>query len=222
MAAVTLPAAASQQARASRSYSRCAVSYGATPPRLQQRRRRRRAAAVVWAAAELPTVDWTRRSVQQILFVDRYLQLRGFGFNACHMCSTSSAPSAGAAVCLRCCVFTPLLPSQRARPPRVLRHPLPFVTPAPHPPPPCSSPVSSDRTDTVRARFAVGLLERISGWVGCSRVVQSWPCGVDAEAGSSIGWSTQASLFSLAASWQLRPHLFTSPRQRFEEDDIDR
>lgn len=32
----------------------------------------------------------------------------------------------------------------------------------------------------------------------------------------------QAALFSLAAGWQLRPHLFTSPRQAFEPDDIDR
>lgn len=32
----------------------------------------------------------------------------------------------------------------------------------------------------------------------------------------------QASLFSLADSWRVRPHLFTAARQRWEEDDIDR
>lgn len=79
-----------------------------------------------------------------------------------------------------------------------------------------------DRSDTVRARFAVGMFERVAGAAGASRVMQAYPCGVQAEAGSRISWSTQASLFSLADSWRLRPHLFTAVRQRWEEDDIDR
>ncbi|KAL4447545.1 hypothetical protein ABPG75_004764 [Micractinium tetrahymenae] len=77
-------------------------------------------------------------------------------------------------------------------------------------------------SDTVRARFAVGMFERVAGAAGVSRLMQAWPCGAEAEPGSRISWSTQASLFSLADSWRLRPHLFTAARQRWEEDDIDR
>lgn len=74
----------------------------------------------------------------------------------------------------------------------------------------------------MRGRFAVGLLERIAAWRGCSRSLQGYSCGLEAEPGSRIELTTQAALFSLAAGWQLRPHLFTSPRQAFEPDDVDR
>lgn len=45
----------------------------------------------------------------------------------------------------------------------------------------------------MRARFAVGMFERVAGAAGASRVMQAYPCGVQAEAGSRISWSTQVS-----------------------------
>ncbi|KAI3429360.1 hypothetical protein D9Q98_005455 [Chlorella vulgaris] len=79
-----------------------------------------------------------------------------------------------------------------------------------------------DRSDTVRARFALGMFETISAHNGCSRSLAGTPCGVEASLGSSAELGTQAGLFGLASSWGLRPHLFTSPRLTFEPDDIDR
>lgn len=43
----------------------------------------------------------------------------------------------------------------------------------------------------MRARLAVGMFERVAGAAGASRVMQAWPCGVQADAGSHISWSTQ-------------------------------
>ncbi len=74
----------------------------------------------------------------------------------------------------------------------------------------------------MRARFAVGLLERIVSWRGCSRIIVGYPCGLEAAAGSRIGFASQAALFGIAGGWQLRPHLFTAARQQFEADDVDK
>lgn len=82
--------------------------------------------------------------------------------------------------------------------------------------------VYSCRSDTVRARFALGMFERVSAWQGCSRSLAGTPCGLDAQPGSRLPLGTQAGLLSVATAWQLRPHLFTSPRLCFDVDDIDR
>ena len=38
-----------------------------------------------------------------------------------------------------------------------------------------------DRTDTVRARVAAGLLERIAEWNGYGRALYPYACGVEAQ-----------------------------------------
>ncbi len=43
----------------------------------------------------------------------------------------------------------------------------------------------------MRARLAVGMFERVAGTAGASRVMQAWPGGVQADAGSHISCSTQ-------------------------------
>jgi hypothetical protein len=79
-----------------------------------------------------------------------------------------------------------------------------------------------DATDTVRARFAVGIFERISEWNGHGRVMVPLACGIAAEGGSHAEPALAASLMRVAGAWGVRPRLFATPRQRFEEEDIDR
>lgn len=48
----------------------------------------------------------------------------------------------------------------------------------------------------MRGRFAVGLLERVAAWRGCSRSLQGYSCALDAEPGTRIELTTQASTCS--------------------------
>ena len=60
-----------------------------------------------------------------------------------------------------------------------------------HTPAPAARPSLTPRTDTVRGRFAAGMLERIVAWRGCSRIIVGYSCGLEATPGSRLEWSTQ-------------------------------
>lgn len=181
--------------------------------RRPQRQGRRPGLAVRAADLPLPAVNWTRSpNLQQCLFIDRQVRLWFAGI----LCKEPHA---------RCKALLATAPLRSRALRQTCRHaPWPCISPLPPLPftPSLPSPRVGCRTDTVRARFAVGLLERIAAWRGCSRSLQGYSCGLEAAPGTHIEWSTQAALFTLAAGWRLRPHLFTSARQDFEPDDVDR
>lgn len=79
-----------------------------------------------------------------------------------------------------------------------------------------------DSSDTVRARVAAGLFERISEWNGYGRILLVSTTGVDAIDGQSPDASTTMAMLAQAGRLGIRPKLFTSPRARFEADDFYR
>ena len=78
------------------------------------------------------------------------------------------------------------------------------------------------RTDTVRARVATGLFERIAEWNGFGRALYPWACGVDAEQSKANDLSTTASLLSQAQFLGIRTSLFAAPAERLTLEDLDR
>eukprot|EP00884_Botryococcus_braunii_P020712 jgi/Botrbrau1/7324/Bobra.247_3s0019.1 len=77
-----------------------------------------------------------------------------------------------------------------------------------------------DRTDTVRARVAAGLFERVAEWNGYGRALYPSTCGV--QASPAIDMSTTVSLMSQAQFLGMRPQLFARKTEQFEYDDFDR
>lgn len=79
-----------------------------------------------------------------------------------------------------------------------------------------------DRSDTVRARVAAGLFERVSEWNGWGRILLTATAGVDAQPDSPPDVSTNMALFSQAGLLGIRPKLFAAAPERFESDDFYR
>ena len=78
-----------------------------------------------------------------------------------------------------------------------------------------------DRSDTVRARVATGLFERVAEWNGYGRALYPSAAGVDAEGGAP-DFGTTASLLAMAGMLGIRSKLFAADRERFVYDDFDR
>lgn len=78
------------------------------------------------------------------------------------------------------------------------------------------------RTDTVRARVATGLFERIAEWNGYGRALYPWACGVSASQAKPVDFSTTASLFSQATFLGIRAKLFAAPAEQLTVEDLDR
>lgn len=79
-----------------------------------------------------------------------------------------------------------------------------------------------DRTDTVRARVAAGLFERIAEWNGYGRALYPSACGVDAQVGGEPGLATSAALMGMAGMLGIRPKLFAAGPEQFVYEDFDR
>lgn len=79
-----------------------------------------------------------------------------------------------------------------------------------------------DRSDTLRARMAAGLFEKVAEWNGFGRALYPWTCGVDAKQDSFAGLSTRAGLMHQAYLLGLNPKAFARPAERFEPADLDR
>ena len=77
------------------------------------------------------------------------------------------------------------------------------------------------RTDTVRARVAAGLFDRIANWNGYARALYPSACGVDTS-GSPADITTSVGLMSQAGLLKIPPKLFSRPGQQFEVEDLDR
>lgn len=78
-----------------------------------------------------------------------------------------------------------------------------------------------DERDTVRARIAAGLFDKITAWNGYGQALYTHCCGVSASSGpTSI--STTASLMSQAAFLGIPPKCFARPPELFEAEDLDR
>lgn len=78
------------------------------------------------------------------------------------------------------------------------------------------------RTDTVRARVATGLFERIAEWNGYGRALYPWACGVHASEAKPADFSTTVSLFSQASFLGIRKKLFAAPAEQLTLEDLDR
>jgi protein-tyrosine-phosphatase len=88
-----------------------------------------------------------------------------------------------------------------------------------------------DQSDTLRARLASGLFDRIAEWNGYGRALYAWTCGLHADqpSGSDSGGSssfdklsTQASLMHKAWMLGIPPKIFARPVEQFELADLDR
>jgi len=89
-----------------------------------------------------------------------------------------------------------------------------------------------DRTDTVRARVAAGLFERIAEWNGWSRAMLPWTCGLHVQQagpegeeeteGPGGGLSKVAALMSSASQLGLPPRQLARRAEQFDLDDLDR
>ncbi|CAK0787350.1 hypothetical protein CVIRNUC_010570 [Coccomyxa viridis] len=77
-----------------------------------------------------------------------------------------------------------------------------------------------DRTDTVRARVAAGLLERIAEWNGYGRALYPYACGVEAR--QELDWSTSAALMGMAGMLGIRAKLFAAQPEQLVYEDFDR
>lgn len=80
---------------------------------------------------------------------------------------------------------------------------------------------------SIRARFAVGILERIIEWNGWGRIMIAMPCATEAAASrdsepAELSIGQQVALMALAEEWRLRPRLFIDHKQVFEPDDVDK
>ena len=80
----------------------------------------------------------------------------------------------------------------------------------------------SCRTDTVRARVATGLFERIAEWNGYGRALYPWACGVHASEAQPDDFSTTVSLFSQASFLGIRKKLFAAEKEQLTLEDLDR
>lgn len=80
----------------------------------------------------------------------------------------------------------------------------------------------SCRTDTVRARVATGLFERIAEWNGYGRALYPWACGVHASEAQPADFATTVSLFSQASFLGIRKKLFAAPAEQLTLEDLDR
>lgn len=78
-----------------------------------------------------------------------------------------------------------------------------------------------DRSDTVRARVATGIFERVAEWNGYGRALYPSACGVDA-AGGAPNVTTTASLLAMAGMLGIRSKIFASAPEQFDYDDFDR
>ncbi|BDA42924.1 hypothetical protein COCOBI_03-8170 [Coccomyxa sp. Obi] len=78
-----------------------------------------------------------------------------------------------------------------------------------------------DRSDTVRARVATGLFERVAEWNGYGRALYPSAAGVDAEGGAP-DFGTTASLLAMAGMLGIRSKIFAAERERFVYEDFDR
>jgi len=85
-----------------------------------------------------------------------------------------------------------------------------------------------DQSDTLRARLASGLFDRIAEWNGYGRALYAWTCGLHAEepttsSSSSLDrLSTQAGLMHKAWMLGIPPKVFARPVEQFELADLDR
>lgn len=79
-----------------------------------------------------------------------------------------------------------------------------------------------DKTDTVRARFAAAIFERIAEWNGYGRILLTSTCGIEAKQSQCPDLSKTAALMTHAASLKLVPKYFARPAERFEPGDLDR
>ncbi|CAL5222340.1 g4690 [Coccomyxa viridis] len=77
-----------------------------------------------------------------------------------------------------------------------------------------------DRSDTVRARVAAGLLERIAEWNGYGRAL--YPCACGVEAAQEMDWSTSAALMGMAGMLGIRAKLFAAQPEQLVYEDFDR
>lgn len=78
-----------------------------------------------------------------------------------------------------------------------------------------------DWTDTVRARVATGLFERIAEWNGYGRALYPWACGVQASEHSD-DVSTTVALMTQATFLGIRTKLFAAPGEQLTPEDLDR
>lgn len=76
------------------------------------------------------------------------------------------------------------------------------------------------RTDTVRARIAAGLFERVAEWNGYGRALYPATSGVAAN--PNIDMSTTVALMVQAQLLGMRPQVFARRAEQFEYDDFDR
>lgn len=79
-----------------------------------------------------------------------------------------------------------------------------------------------DRTDTVLARLATGLFERVAEWNGWGRVLLPSASGLETGSSSSVEASTTATLMAQAMRLKIRPKLFASPPDQLVREDLDR
>ena len=77
------------------------------------------------------------------------------------------------------------------------------------------------RTDTVRARVATGLFDRIAGWNGFGRALYPSACGTEPEA-EQPGIALTAGLMGQAGALGIPPKLFSRPGEKFEWEDFYR
>lgn len=77
------------------------------------------------------------------------------------------------------------------------------------------------RSDTVRARVAAGIFDRIANWNGFGRALYPTTAGVDVT-GEAPDITTSVGLMSQAGLLKIPPKLFSRPGQQFEVEDLDR
>lgn len=78
------------------------------------------------------------------------------------------------------------------------------------------------RTDTVRARMAAGLLEKVAEWNGLGRALYPQSCGTAVPEQGAVDPSTSMTLMTQAGHLGIRTKIFAAPRERFVREDLDR
>ncbi|KAK9821686.1 hypothetical protein WJX74_008158 [Apatococcus lobatus] len=79
-----------------------------------------------------------------------------------------------------------------------------------------------DRTDTVRARMAAGLLEKVAEWNGLGRALYPQSCGISVPEQDAVDPSTSMTLMTQAGHLGIRTKIFAAPRERLVREDLDR
>lgn len=83
-----------------------------------------------------------------------------------------------------------------------------------------------DSTDTLRARMAAGLFERVAEWNGYGRAMYPWTCGLSAADPAAPptlqSLTTRAALMHQAYLLGIPPKVFARPAEQFETADLDR